>query len=71
MGAHFEALDEGVLLVPLDSRYTQVGFNPTSVQVCSGSDRGFAAEEFEQKKVKRGHEICRHFSVHFFFGFQP
>ena len=26
MGAHFEALDEGVLLVPLDPRYTQVEF---------------------------------------------
>ena len=34
MGAHFEALDEGVLLVPLDHRYTQVGFNLISVQVC-------------------------------------
>ena len=34
MGAHFEALDEGVLLVPLDPRYTQVGFNLMSVQVC-------------------------------------
>ena len=32
MGAHFEALDEGVLLVPLDTRYTQVGFNLISVQ---------------------------------------
>ena len=35
MGAHFEALDEGVLLVPLDLRYTQVGFNLISVQVCA------------------------------------
>ena len=34
MGAHFEALDEGVLLVPLDPRYTKVGFNLISVQVC-------------------------------------
>ena len=34
VGAHFEALDEGVLLVLLDSRYTQVGFNLISVQVC-------------------------------------
>ena len=34
VGAHFEALDEGVLLVPLDPRYTQVGFNLVSVQVC-------------------------------------
>ena len=34
MGAHFEALDEGVLRVPLDPRYTQVGFNLISVQVC-------------------------------------
>ena len=34
MGANFEAPDEGVLLVPLDPRYTQVGFNLISVQVC-------------------------------------
>ena len=34
VGARFEALDEGVLLVPLDSRYIQVGFNPISVPVC-------------------------------------
>ena len=32
--AHFEALDEGILLVPLDPRYTQVGFNLISVQLC-------------------------------------
>ena len=36
MGAHFEAFDGGVLLVPLDPRYTQVGFNIISVQVCNG-----------------------------------
>ena len=35
MGAHFEALDEGVLVAPLDSRYTKVGFNLISVQVCA------------------------------------
>ena len=34
VGAHFEALDEDVLPVPLDLRYTQVGFNLVSVQVC-------------------------------------
>ena len=34
MGAHLEALNEGVLLVPLDPRYTQVRFNLVSVQVC-------------------------------------
>ena len=34
MRAHFEALDEGVLLVPLDPRYTQDGFNLVSVQEC-------------------------------------
>ena len=33
VGAHFEALDEGALLVPLDPRYTQVGINLVSVQV--------------------------------------
>ena len=37
MAAHFEALDEGVLLVPLDPRYTQFGSNLTSVQVCMAS----------------------------------
>ena len=33
MGARFEALDEIVLMAPLDPRYTQVGFNLISVQV--------------------------------------
>ena len=33
-GAHFEILIEGVLMAPLDSRCTQVGFNLISVQVC-------------------------------------
>ena len=33
MGAYLEALDEGVLMVPLDPRYTQIGFNLISVQV--------------------------------------
>ena len=33
MGAHFEAIDKGVLQVPLDPRYTQVRFNLVSVQV--------------------------------------
>ena len=43
MGAHFEALNEGVLLVPLDPRYTQVGFNIISVQVCSSRRSVFCA----------------------------
>ena len=34
VGARFEGLTEGVLIAPLDSRYTQVGFNLSSVQVC-------------------------------------
>ena len=34
VGANFKALGEGVLVTPLDSRYTQVGFNLISVQVC-------------------------------------
>ena len=33
VGAHFEALNEPVLMAPSDSRYTQVGFNLFSVQV--------------------------------------
>ena len=32
-GAHFEALDKGRLQMPLDPRYTLVGFNLISVQV--------------------------------------
>ena len=32
-GARFEPLVKGVLVAPLDSRYTQVGFNLISVQV--------------------------------------
>ena len=36
VGARFEALIEDVLLVPLQSRYTQVGFNLISVQVWRG-----------------------------------
>ena len=47
MGAHFEALDEGVLLVPLDPRYTQVGFNPISVQVCNTVGRHLSFLEIE------------------------
>ena len=34
MGAHFEGLNEPVLMAPSDSRYTKVGFNLFSVQVC-------------------------------------
>ena len=33
VGPHFEALNEPVRMAPLDSRYTQVAFNHTSVQV--------------------------------------
>ena len=34
MRAHFETLNEPVLMAPADSRYTQVVFNLVSVQVC-------------------------------------
>ena len=34
MGAHLEALDEGVLTAPLDPKCTSVEFNFVSVQVC-------------------------------------
>ena len=44
VGAHFEALDEGVLLVPFDPRYTQVGFNIASVQVRKGHHSSSSAE---------------------------
>ena len=33
MGALLEALDEGVLVTPLDSRHTRVGFQIIPVQV--------------------------------------
>ena len=33
VGAHFEVLDEGVLLVPIEPKYTQVEFNLVSIQV--------------------------------------
>ena len=52
MGALFEALDVGVLMAPLDLRYTQVGFNLISVQVCilhsrpSWAARGFTLAVF-------------------------
>ena len=36
MGAHCEALGQGVVLVPLGPRYTQVGFNLISVQEYNG-----------------------------------
>ena len=38
MGENFEVLDEGVLVVPLDPRYTQIGFILICVQVC-GDER--------------------------------
>ena len=38
MVADFEGLYEGVLLVLLDPRYTQVGFNLVSVQVCEATE---------------------------------
>ena len=33
VGAHFEVLMKGILMAPLNSRYTQVGYNLISVQV--------------------------------------
>ena len=52
MGTRFKALDEGVLLVPLDPRYTQVGFNLISVQVCSAFLRcGEACGVFEASEM--------------------
>ena len=37
VGSHFKALDEGDLVATLDSRYTQVGLNFASAQVCFGT----------------------------------
>ena len=31
VGAHFEPLDEGVFVAPLDPRYTEIGFDLVSV----------------------------------------
>ena len=39
MGAHLEALEEGILLFSLDPWYTQIVFNLISVQVCLVNDR--------------------------------
>ena len=44
MGARFKALTEGVLMAPLDSRYTQVGFNIVSVQVCADYKKKYFAK---------------------------
>ena len=46
MGAHFEALPEGVLMASLDLRYIQVGLNLISVQVC----------DWLQKKIDNDHQ---------------
>ena len=35
VGAHFEALNEPVLMAPSDSRYTQVGYKLISVLKCA------------------------------------
>ena len=45
LGARFEELIESVLMTPLDSRYTQVGFNLISVQVCITQKGGSALFE--------------------------
>ena len=34
VGAHIHAFDGGVIMAPLDSRYTQAGFNLDYVKVC-------------------------------------
>ena len=63
VGAHFEALDESVLVTPLDSRYTQVGSHLISVQVCvtiyigfgnriSGSETKVATFKYKNRSLK-------------------
>ena len=49
MGARFEALDEGVLMAHLNSRYTQFGFKSISVQVCASNpdDKSFPYLDFD------------------------
>ena len=40
MGSCFEALVKGILIAPLDSRYTQVGLIQISIQVLAWIDGG-------------------------------
>ena len=57
MGAPFEALDEGVLLDPLDPRYIQVGFNIISVQVRAGLIP-FGPNEVKQCLLAQNNPLC-------------
>ena len=52
-GGHFEALDEGVLLVLLDPRYTHVGFNHISVQVWNVLNNYFLTFQGVTAKLQR------------------
>ena len=60
VGAYFEALNKGVLMVPLDSRYTQVGFNFISVQVRVRRNlfvNGFEVEDKNPNFVPEGDKM--------------
>ena len=55
VGAHFEALSESVLMAPSDSRYTEVGFNLFSVEVCHWS----------LQYVLYKYLVCQHQNFHY------
>ena len=55
MGTRSEALDEGVLVVTLDPRYTQVEFHHISVQVCVAQ---FLANLNQGQQLKNGQALC-------------
>ena len=59
MGAHFEALDEGVLLVPLDPRYTQVGFNLVSVEMCTSLSLSTLIFFIRRFKFEMSHNLLK------------
>ena len=76
MGARCDALDDCVLMAPLDPRYTQVGFNVISVQVCpsiecsdpssmftyllQGKSKGFAFIRFKELPPQEKVLLTRH-----------
>ena len=63
MGARFEALIEGVLMAPSDSRYTQVGFNLISVQVCEDFHKDFLRLVLRQSDTRNSHKRSNSVSV--------
>ena len=52
--AHFKDLDEGVLVAPVESRYTQVGFNIVSVQVCIATSGSASSSTAKRNAMQFG-----------------